>query len=60
MKEVKMYEKGEEVLIKMQITKVTLEGGVPKYELKDPKTGEFLDELYTFDRMIPIPEDEED
>lgn len=59
MKNVNMYEKGEEVYIKMQITKVALEGGVPKYELKDPKTGEFLDEMYTFDRMVPIPENQE-
>ncbi|MBR2805890.1 MAG: hypothetical protein IKE18_03820 [Oscillospiraceae bacterium] len=60
MKAVQMYEKGEEVYIKMQITKVTLEGGTPKYELKDPKTGEFLDELYTFDRMTPAEQFEED
>lgn len=55
MKTVEMFEKGEEVYIKMQITKVTLRGGVPEYELKDPKTGEFLDNMYTSERMIPIP-----
>lgn len=60
MKAVEMYEKGEEVYIRMQITKVTLEGGVPKYELKDPRTGEFLDELYTFEQLVSIPEEAEE
>lgn len=54
-----MYEKGEEVYIKMQITKVTLEGSTHKYELMDPKSGKFMDEQYTFERLIPIPEETE-
>ena len=59
MKQVPMYEKGEEVYIKMQITKVTLEGSTHKYELMDPKSGKFMDEQYTFERLIPIPEETE-
>ena len=59
MKSVELFEKGEHILLEFEVTKVSLVGSIPHYELKDPITGEFLDGDYTADRFTTIPKEEE-
>ena len=56
MKTVRMFEKGEHVFIEMEISQVRLAGSTHEYELKDAKTGEFLDNMYHEERLIPLSE----
>jgi hypothetical protein len=53
-----MFEKGEHVLVEMEITRVTLESGTHKYSLKFAGTEDYLDKDYTADQLIPIGEGE--
>lgn len=56
MKTVRMFEKGEHVYLEMEITSVRLAGSTVEYELKDAVTGEFLDNKYREDRLLPLEE----
>lgn len=54
MKKVEIYEEGERVTIEMEVSKVVLEKGSPKYELRDPRTGKFYDYKLTHDQVKPV------
>lgn len=54
MKEIKIYEEGEEVYIKAVVRNIVVDNGVIKYTIRNKSTG--IDEkcLYTQDQIIPI------
>lgn len=53
---VEMLDKGEHVLMEMEIAKVTLVGGVHKYSLKVPNIEDYLDKEYTIEQLISMDE----
>lgn len=54
-----MLDKGEHVLMEMEIAKVSLVAGVHKYSLKVPNIEDYLDKEYTIEQLLPIPKEEE-
>lgn len=54
MRTVKMYDIGEEVMIKVEIADVCVKKGELKYSLKDPLTQKCFDYLYTEDQIYNI------
>lgn len=59
---VEMFDKGEHVLVEMEITKVELEGATHKYSLKVCGTEDYLKDKYIAEQLIPIekPKEQED
>jgi hypothetical protein len=53
-KMVKMFELGEEVMIKVEIADVKVVKGEVKYILKDPLTAKTFDYLYTDEQIFEI------
>ena len=53
-KMVKMFELGEEVMIKVEIADVKVVKGEIKYVLKDPLTAKTFDYLYTDEQIFEI------
>ena len=56
MKNVKLYEIGEEVWVKAKITGVTIKEGEIRYALKNTITGKDYDYLFKDDQMKYEPE----
>lgn len=56
---VEMLDKGEHVLMEMEIAKVSLVAGVHKYSLKVPNIEDYLDKEYTIEQLMPMPKEEE-
>ena len=57
MKTVKMYEIGEEVVIKAKVTNITVENGDIKYSLKTEFSNNDVGHLFTDDEIIaPLDE----
>lgn len=52
MKEINIYEKGDEVYIKYEIDSLIFRNGTIYYKLKEPKNGTYLDNAYTADELI--------
>lgn len=55
---VKMFDKGEHVMVEMEIVKVELEGATHKYGLKIYNTEDYLEKKYTAEQLIPMEETE--
>lgn len=51
---VKMFDKGEHVLMEMEISKVELEGITHKYSLKVSGTEDYLKDKYTAEQLIQM------
>jgi hypothetical protein len=54
MREVRVFDKGEFVLMKMEITKAEYKAGEFKFRLKVPDREDYLDTEYTAEQLIPI------
>lgn len=59
MKTVKIFEIGENVMIKGKVVDAVFEGGNIKYKIKDDKTGKIFDWFYTDKDIIPYDENNE-
>ena len=57
MRTINVFDKGEHVLVEMEITKVEFEGNIHKYSLKLANTEDYLKERYTADTLIPMEEE---
>lgn len=55
-----MFEKGEHILMELEIDHVTLEGGIHKYSLKVPGAEDYLDKKYTFEQLVLMDKKETD
>lgn len=53
---VEMFDKGEHVMVEMEITKVELKGATHKYSLKVCGTEDYLKDKYIADQLIPMEE----
>lgn len=51
---VEMLDKGERVMMEMEIAKVSLVGGIHKYSLKVPNIEDYLEKEYTIEQLTPI------
>lgn len=59
MREINIYEKGDEVYIKYEIDSLIFRNGTIYYKLKEPKNGTYLDNAYTSEELISVNKDEE-
>ena len=57
---VEMLDKGEHILMEMEIAKVSLVGGVHRYSLKVPDIEDYLDKEYTIEQLITINDEEKE
>lgn len=55
MREVKLYEVGEEVMVKAVVTAVTIEQNEIKYQIKNVITGRNYDHLFVSEQLFPVP-----
>lgn len=58
MRKVDIYDQGEHVLVEMEVFHRDLRGNDVKYKLKMPGKEDYLDQEYSFDKLIPIEEKE--
>ena len=56
MREINIYEKGDEVYIKYEVDSLIFKNGTIYYKLKEPKNGTYLDNAYTVDELIAVKE----
>ena len=59
MREINIYEKGDEVYIKYEIDSLIFRNGTIYYKLKEPKNGTYLDNAYTSEELISVNKGEE-
>ena len=53
-KMVKMFELGEEVMIKVEVADIKMVKGEIRYSLKDPRTAKTFDYFFTDDQLFEI------
>lgn len=58
MREINIYEKGDEVYIKYEIDSLIFRNGTIYYKLREPKNGTYLDNAYTSDELISVDKSE--
>ena len=58
MRNVTVFDKGEHVLMEMEITRAEYKAGGFKFTLKVPRVEDYLDNEYTADQLIPMEETE--
>lgn len=54
MRTINVFDKGEHVLMEMEISKVEFEGGVHKYSLKVASSEDYLSKKYVAEQLIPM------
>lgn len=52
MRSVEVFERGDEVYIKVEISNVVMNDGVIQYELKEPAGGNWLKHYFTAEELI--------
>jgi len=57
MKQINVFDKGDEVYIKYEIDSLIFKNGTLYYKLKEPRNGTYLANAYTADELIPVGED---
>ena len=60
MKEVNLYEVGDEVMVKAVVTAVTIEQGEIKYQIKNEITGRNYEHLFVNEQLFQIPKADEE
>lgn len=58
MREVKLYEIGDEVMVKAVVTAVTIEQGEIKYQIQNEITGRNYDHLFVAEQLYQTKETE--
>lgn len=53
MREIKLYEVGDEVMVKAVVTRVTIDQGEIKYQIKNEITGRNYEHLFVNDQLFP-------
>lgn len=59
MKQINVFERGDRVAIAYEIDSLIFKNGTIYYKLKNPTNGTYLDNAYTSDELISLPEGEE-
>lgn len=60
MRAINIFDKGEHVLLEMEITKIELVGSEPVYHLKAAGTEDYLKDTYKFGKLISMDDSDED
>ena len=60
MKNVNLYEVGDEVLVKAVVTAVTIDQNEIKYQIQNEITGRNYDHLFVNDQLIAVPKGTEE
>ena len=58
MRQINVFERGDRVAIEYEIEELLFKNGQLYYKLKNPATGTYLDNAYTADELIALPEKE--
>lgn len=58
MRDVRVFDKGEHVMMEMEVTRAEYKAGVFKFTLKVPGAEDYLDKEYTADQLIPMEDTE--
>ena len=58
MRQINVYDRGDKVAIAYEIDSLIFKNGQLYYKLKNPATGTYLDNAYTAEELIPMPEEE--
>lgn len=56
MKQINVFEKGDKVAIQYEIDSLMFKNGQLFYKLRNPATGTYLDNAYTAEELIAMPE----
>ena len=56
MKQINVFERGDRVAIEYEIDSLIFKNGQLYYKLKNSTTGTYLDNAYTAEELIPMPE----
>ncbi|MBR1909887.1 MAG: hypothetical protein IJ821_04805 [Lachnospiraceae bacterium] len=59
MREVKVFDKGEHVMMELEVIKAEYKSGEFKFKLKVPGKEDYLDSEYTADQLVPIDQEQE-
>lgn len=59
MREVKLYEVGDEVMVKAVVTAVTIDQNEIKYQIKNEITGRNYEHLFVNDQLFQAPKGDE-
>ena len=59
MRQINVFEKGDRVCIEYEIEELLFKNGQLYYKLKNPATGTYLDNAYTADELIAVPDGKE-
>lgn len=54
MREISLYETGDEVMVKAVVTGVTIEQGEIKYQIQNEITGRNYDHLFVSSQLFPV------
>ena len=60
MRQINIFDKGDEVYIKYEIDSLIFKNGQLYYKLKNPTTGTYLDNAYTADELVEVPKESTD
>lgn len=56
MKQINVYDKGDRVYIEYEVDSLIFKNGQLYYKLKETNNGTYLNNAYTADELIPVPE----
>ena len=56
MKQINVFERGDRVCIEYEVDELLFRNGRLFYKLKNPATGKYLDNAYTVDELIAMPD----
>lgn len=56
MKQINIYDKGDKVYIEYEVDSLIFKNGQLYYKLKECQYGTYLDNAYTAEELIPVPE----
>ena len=60
MREIKLYDVGDEVMVKAVVTGITIDQGEIKYQIKNEITGRNYEHLFVADQLYPSAEPDGD
>ena len=60
MRAISLYEVGDKVMVKAEVTGVTIDQGEIKYQIKNEITGRNYDHLFVNEQLYPVKEGEEE
>lgn len=60
MRQINVFDRGDRVAIEYEVDSLIFKNGTIYYKLKNPANGTYLDNAYTVDELIAVPEKGED